>query len=121
MAEDQSDRRAARRHAVYIGAEIDTGDGPVRSAITRDGSATGLLLLTRAKLEVGQEIKINVFLSEGESRTVVARVVRQDPLDAEENALWRQKMAVEMIEADPDLAHKLAELAAHQAETYGSG
>jgi hypothetical protein len=121
MAEDESDRRAAERHAVYIGAEIDVGNGPVRSAITRDGSATGLLLLTRAKVEIGQVVKINVFLSEGESRTLSARVVRQDPLDAEENALWRQKVAVEMSEADPDLAAKLADLARHQAATYGSG
>ncbi len=121
MATDQSDRRAAERHSVYIGAEIAAGGGAIRSAITRDGSATGLLLLTRAKLEIGEEVTINVFLNEGETRVVRARVVRSEPLNAEENALWRQKMAVEMIDPDPDLAQKLAELAAQQAETYGTG
>jgi hypothetical protein len=114
------DRRAAQRHNVYIGAEIDAGEGPVRSAITRDASARGLLLLTRAKLDVGQRVKINVFLSEGESRSVHARVVRQDSLDAEENALWRQKMAVEIEPPDEQLALRLIELAAQQAKTYCS-
>jgi hypothetical protein len=116
---DASDRRAAERHNVYIGAEIEAGQGPVRSAITRDGSATGLLLLTRAKLDIGQQVKINVFLNEGEQRAVEARVVRQEPLDSDENALWRQKVAVEMIAPDADLAQKLEELALQQAETYG--
>lgn len=120
MADEGNERRTAARHNVYIGAEIDGGNGPVRSAITRDGSATGLLLLTRAKLEVGQSVRINVFLREGESHAIHARVVRQEPLDSEENALWRQKMAVEMEKPDPELAKKLEELAAQQAKTYGS-
>jgi hypothetical protein len=115
------DRRAAERHNVYIGAEIDAGEGPVRSAITRDASARGLLLLTRAKLDVGQRVKINVFLSEGESRSIHGRVVRQEPLNAEENALWRLKLAVEIEPPDTELADRLVELAAQQAKTYGSG
>lgn len=117
--DDKSERRAAARHNVYIGAEIDASGGPVRSAITRDGSATGLLLLTRAKLEVGQRVRINVFLNEGEQKSVHARVVRQEPLDSEENVLWREKVAVEIEEPDADLAAKLESLAEQQAETYG--
>ena len=31
------ERRQAPRHHAYVGAEIDLGDGPVRSAITHDG------------------------------------------------------------------------------------
>lgn len=116
---DASDRRAAARHNVYIGAEIQTGQGPVRSAITRDGSATGLLLLTRAKLELGQEVQISVFLNEGEQRAVSARVVRQEPLDSDENALWRSKVAVVMSAPDADLAKRLEQIAEQQAETYG--
>lgn len=119
MGDEHNERRTATRHSVYIGAEIDSGNGPVRSAITRDGSATGLLLLTRAKLEVGQSVRINVFLKEGETREILGKVVRQEPLDSEENALWRQKMAVEMERPDPELAARLEELSAHQAATYG--
>jgi hypothetical protein len=121
MTDDANDRRSARRHSVYIGAEIDAGEGPVRSAITRDGSARGLLLLTRASLEAGQHVTIKVFFSEGQSRAFGARVVRQAPLDPEENALWRHKMAVEMDAPDPELAAKLEELAVQQAKTYGDG
>jgi hypothetical protein len=119
MTDEKSERRAVARHNVYIGAEIDDSGGPVRSAITRDGSAKGLLLLTRAKLEVGQRVKINVFLNEGEQRSVDAHVVRLEPLNSEENVLWRQKVAVEIEEPDAELAAKLETLAEQQAETYG--
>jgi hypothetical protein len=120
MSDDSQERRGATRHNVYIGAEIDIGDGPVRSAITRDASARGLLLLTRTSLEPEQRVRITVFLKEGERRTVGGRVVRQEALDAAENALWRQKVAFELDDADADLAQRIEELAAAQAATYGS-
>lgn len=112
------ERRAAERHAAYVGAEIDTGDGPVRAAITRDGSATGVLLLTRADLEVGQSVKLNVFLVEGTTRMVTGKVARQEPLDTQENSLWRTKVAIVLDEPNPELAAKFDELAQQQARIY---
>ena len=95
------------------------GDGPVRSAITHDGSASGLLLLTRARLEVGQEVTINCFLGEGKPTVVRGKVVRQEPLGPEEKSLWRSKVAVEMAEPNADLAKHFEKVSARQAVTYG--
>lgn len=114
------DRRTAPRHAAYIGAEIDTGEGAVKAAITRDGSATGLLLLTRADLEPGQTVKLAVFFDEGEARTLTGKVVRRDSLDLDENTLWRCKVAVELDRPEPELARAFTELAEKQASIYGT-
>lgn len=114
------DRRAAPRHAAYIGAEIDTGEGAAKAAITHDGSATGLLLLTRADLEPGQTVKLAVFFDEGEARSMTGRVVRRDPLDLDENTLWRCKVAVELDQPEPDLDRAFTELADKQSAIYGT-
>ena len=118
---DDDDRRISPRHFAYVGAEIDIGDGPARAAITHDGSATGLLLLTRSDLEIGQTIKLNVFFVEGESRSVTGKVVRQEPLNPDENTLWRTKVAVDLDEPDPELAKAFMALAEQQSKIYGGG
>jgi hypothetical protein len=117
MPEDE--RRVSPRHSAYLGAEIDVGEGPARAAITHDGSATGLLLLTRSDLEIGQTVKLSVFLVEGDSRTVTGRVVRQEPLNPDENTLWRTKVAVDLSEPDPELAKAFMALAEQQSRIYG--
>ena len=78
---DESNRRIADRHAAYMGAEVTTPTGKIRSAITQDASATGFLLLTRAKLEVGTNVSVRVFLpGPGDSTEVIsATVVRREP------------------------------------------
>ncbi|GMV14314.1 MAG: PilZ domain-containing protein [Polyangiaceae bacterium] len=114
------ERRISPRHSAYIGAEIDTGDGPVKAAITHDGSATGILLLTRADLDVGQTVKLSVFFVEGESKTMTGKVVRRDQLNHEENTLWRSKVAVALDEPHPDLAQAFTDLAEQQAKIYGT-
>lgn len=120
MAQGGSDRRRAERHDVYIGAEIETESGKVRSAVTEDASTTGLLLLTRARLQPGQRVKLRIFLGPDKTpREASGRVVRNEPLDPEESSLWREKVAVALDEPVPDVARTLAELAAKQAEIYG--
>jgi hypothetical protein len=113
------ERRTAQRHSAYIGAEIDTGEGPVRAAITHDGSATGLLLLTRADLEPDQKLTLNIFFVDGESRRVTGKVVRRESLDADENTLWRTKVAVALDEPDEVLGEHFTQLAEQQAKIYG--
>lgn len=113
------ERRQAERHTAYLGAELDLGDGPVRSAITHDGSSTGLMLLTRAELAADQAVTIRCFLGKGEPVLLTGKVVRQAPLSAEENSLWRSKVAVQLEEENAELAKHFAEIGQRQAVTYG--
>lgn len=113
-------RRTAARHAVYMGAEIE-GDGDrVRSAVTQDASTTGLLLLTRARLEPGQSVRIRIYLpGDGEPRITNGKVVRREPLSADESTLWREKVAIALDEPAPDVERTLADLAEKQEQIYG--
>ncbi len=115
-------RRAADRLAVYMGAEITTPEGKVRSAITQDASATGLLLLTRARLELGAKLSIRVFVpgDEDKSEVVEGHVVRKDALDINESSLWREKVAVHFDKELPEwLRTALVSVSEKQEQLFG--
>jgi hypothetical protein len=115
-------RRVADRHAVYMGAEITTPEGKVRSAITQDASATGLKLLTRAKLEIGAKLSIRVFVpgQDDKSEVVEGHVVRREPLDVNESTLWREKVAVHFDHELPEwLTGALVDVSAKQEQLFG--
>lgn len=102
------DRRAAPRQEAYVSAALESPAGRTTIAITRDISARGLLLLTRAALDVGQVVKLTVPLGDAQE-TLSGTVVRTEPLDDHE--LWRHKVAITFAEADPVLARLHAALA----------
>jgi hypothetical protein len=115
-------RRTADRHAVYMGAEITTPEGKVRSAITQDASKTGLLLLTRARLEIGAKLSIRVYVpgDEDKSEVVEGHVVRKDPLDINESSLWREKVAVHFDHELPEwLTTALVSVSEKQEQLFG--
>lgn len=119
---DDGNQRSASRQVVYVVAEIVTEAGAVRSALTHDASAAGLLLLTRAKLEIGQTVRLRVYVHEGDAPAfdVTGRVVRREPLAVSESDLWHHKVAVALDAPSSKLATELESLARKQAEIYGS-
>ena len=107
----REERRIAARHVVQLPAEIDAGGGDKRNALTRDGSATGLLLLTQGKLEPGHRVTIRCFFGEtGDVVVVQGTVVRQEPLDADVYSLYRSRVGVQMDVPDPALNERFATL-----------
>jgi hypothetical protein len=104
------DRRAAPRHEAYISAALETSGGRTTIAITRDISATGLLILTRFPLAIGEVIKLTAALGDAQ-HALSGRVVRQEDLEPHE--LWRYKVAIAVDDADPALAVFQAALASH--------
>jgi hypothetical protein len=88
------ERRGTPRHSASFAGEIETPEGHQKIAITRDVSANGVLLLTRTnQLVVGEPVKLRVMVGHEEVH-ISGRVVRQEPLGAEESTLWRTKVAV---------------------------
>jgi hypothetical protein len=102
------DRRAAPRQEAYVSAALETSQGRSTIAITRDISSTGLLILTRVSLGVGDVIKLTVAL-DGSQHTLSGKVVRVE--DMEPHELWRRKVALVVDGADPVLARLQATLA----------
>lgn len=113
----REERRDAVRHVVQLPAEIDAGAGDVRNALTRDGSATGLLVLTQGNLEPGQRVKVRCFLGEtGNVVDVVGTVVRQEPLEGDAYSLYRSRVAVRLYAPHLALGERFAAL----AQSFGS-
>jgi hypothetical protein len=92
------DRRAAPRKEAYVSAALETSQGRSTIAITRDISSTGLLILTRVALAVGEVIKLTVVI-EGAQRTLSGKVVRVER--SEPHELWRYQAALVVDGADP--------------------
>jgi hypothetical protein len=118
----EHERRTADRRQVYMGAEITTPEGKVRSAITHDASETGLLLLTRAKVELGAKLSIRVFVpgDEEKSEVIEGHVVRKEPLRIDESTLWREKVAVRFDKPLPEwLTEAFIDVSAKQEQLFG--
>lgn len=106
------DRRAAPRQEAYLSAALETSQGQSTIAITRDISSTGLLILTRVSLAIGEVIKLTIVLEDAQ-QPLSGKVVRQERMEPHE--LWRYKVALAVDPADPVLAQLQAMLTAQSA------
>ena len=121
MEQIDDDRRRATRHPVYITAEIESDGGTARSALTEDASASGFMLLTRARLNPGQQVALRVYLPDSfrAPLRVTGRVARRESLTLAESGLWREKVAVALDEPLTQLSSTFAELSDRQRAVYG--
>jgi hypothetical protein len=101
------DRRAAPRHPIELDAEIDLGNGPIRTAITRDGSERGVLLLTNEEIEVGQHVTLSCRVDHT-LVTAVGTVVRKQP---NHDGSFHTSVAIELAAKNPLVAEIFRQLA----------
>jgi hypothetical protein len=116
------DRRARLRHQAYFPAQIDAGQGQ-RSALIRDLSVTGALLLTRARLKVGDPVKLSLYISGDPEnvRVVAGRVVRDERRSVECSDVWPHSAAIHFDEAlTAEFEPEVKRLAEYQA-SLGAG
>ena len=93
-------RRAVRKSAHFV-AEIETAGTRIGCGVSRDASARGLLLLTRAAFASRTEIVIHLQVPGEEApRALKASVVRWEAIPPGDSALWTHKIGVS-LEAPP--------------------
>ena len=116
------ERRRGARHSVYLAAELVVEGATPRTAITKDISELGLLLLTRTNLNRGDDVVVKIYLPGDELRSVEVRgkVVRLEELADEERGIWRNKVAFTFDKLQPDVAQEFKEFATEQAKLYAS-
>lgn len=114
------ERRRKFRHSVYLAAELVVEGRTPRTAITKDISELGLLLLTRADFAPGDGVVLRIYPPGDEMRSVdvPGKVVRLEELADEEKGIWRHKVAFAFDEAQPALAQEFAQFAAEQAKLF---
>lgn len=105
---------------MYLAAELVVEGTLPRTAITKNISEFGLLLLTRAHLNSGESVMLRIYLpgDEVQSVDVPGKVVRLEELSDEEKGIWRNKVAFSFDKAQPDLAQEFKKLAEEQAKIY---
>src|SRR6185369_12465198 len=96
------------------------GGGVQRSALIRDLSVGGALLLTRAKLQVGDRVMLTLYLREGlEAFTVDGKVVREEKRPPEMVHPWTHCAAVQFDEHHKEFEEEAKALAERQAALSG--
>lgn len=111
-----SERRGDPRHLACFPAELLTSEGVARTALIRDLSVSGALLFTRARLEVGDSVRLSLHLKEGtEPFFTTARVVRNQRRAIEVAHPWTKAVAVQFDEPLPEIEAEAIALAEHQA------
>lgn len=118
-----SERRVALRHQAFFPAEVDVGNGVRRTALIRDLSVTGVLMLTRARVNIGDDITLHLYLTgdPNKSRDVKGRVVRDERRSFDVSDVWPYAVAIQFSEPFPE--NELADvraLAEKQARLTGS-
>ncbi|MDC3956562.1 PilZ domain-containing protein [Polyangium jinanense] len=112
-----SDRRTAFRHTAVFPAHIDTGNGHKRTAVIRDLSVSGALVLTRARVKIGDEVTLSLYLTgdPNHSRDVKGRVVRDERRSVEVSDIWPYAVAIHFNEPFEDIEPDVKALAEKQA------
>ncbi|MDI1449226.1 PilZ domain-containing protein [Polyangium sp. 6x1] len=112
-----SDRRTALRHTAVFPAHVDTGNGNKRTAVIRDLSVSGALLLTRARVKIGDEVTLSLYLTgdPNQCREVKGRVVRDERRSVEVSDIWPYAVAIHFNEPFEDIEPAVKALAEKQA------
>jgi Txe/YoeB family toxin of Txe-Axe toxin-antitoxin module len=96
----ESDRRGGQRLLACFPGYIERPGSETHMALIRDLSTSGAQLLVRMKLDVGDTLKIQLFLSENleEPRVTTGRVTRVEPLSDDEVGMWSRRIGVQFDE-----------------------
>ena len=110
------ERRTAVRHLACFPAQVQAQAGGLRSALIRDLSTTGTMLLTRARLTAGDQVRLNLdYGSEPhQSFTAMGRVVRVEKWRGD-ISVWRFSVAVRFSSPATAFEPEIKALAAAQA------
>jgi hypothetical protein len=116
----EEDRRIDIRHLACFPAHVETSEGVPRSALIRDLSVSGALLLTRARLRVGDPVKLALYLGEDpEPYSAQGRVVREERRVGELAHPWTKSVAVQFDAPLTELEPQIKALAERQAALFG--
>ena len=112
------DRRSHSRQLSCIPASLGGTDEADGVAFIRDVSVTGARLYTRAKMELGAQVVLNLYLADsGGPRQAKGRVVRVEPGDPQRFELWSWEIGVQFDEPITAYEKEIEELSRRQQES----
>jgi hypothetical protein len=119
-ADDAEERRRDFRHLACFPAHLHAGPGVARSALIRDLSVSGALLLTRARFKAGDPIELSLYLDDRpEAYKVAGHVVRSARRDGQLAHPWTMSLGVRFDRPLTELEPQIKALARRQAALFG--
>jgi hypothetical protein len=117
-----SERRTATRHQAFVPAHVDTGNGQKRTAMIKDLSVSGALLLTRARVKPDDEVTLSLYLTgdPNVARIVKGRVVRDERRSIEVSDIWPFAVAIRFDEPFSEIEPDVKAIAEKQAASLGN-
>jgi hypothetical protein len=107
-----SDRRLAARKTAHFVAEIESNGSRIGCGVSRDASASGLLILSRADLAPGTRVVVRLWVpGEEEPRALDGAVVRRETMRPGESSIWKHRIAVSLDKPPSDLEKMIEEMA----------
>ncbi len=111
------ERRVEPRKPAHLVAEIEVAGTRIGCGVSRDASASALLLLARTDLTPGSKVVLRLWVpGEKEPRTLGAAVVRREKIPPGDSHLWAYKVAVVLDHPPADLDRILEELIKRQPQ-----
>jgi hypothetical protein len=97
------ERRRKKRYVVTFPVVIESKDRFSFVTMTRNAASSGLLVMTTAKMQVGEPVNITYRLRGGDPplRDVTGRIVRVEPNTGDEQADWPYLAAVAFSGPEP--------------------
>lgn len=112
-----SDRRADIRHQAVFPAEIETEAG-TDLAVIRDLSVSGAQLLTRARFNVGDPVKLSLYiLDEKNPRVVTGKIMRSGRRGSDYSDVWPNSVGIKFDEVLVDCEDEVKAVAEQQARS----
>src|SRR5688572_7372091 len=90
-----SERRLGIRHLACFPAYIERTEGGKRTAMIRDLSVSGALLLTQSSFKLGDTVRLQLFISPEnleECRDAVGKVTRVERLEIDRADVWSHRV-----------------------------
>ena len=112
-----SDRRSEPRQLTCIPAHVESTRASPLIALIRDVSVTGALLLTRCRLERGERLKLNLYMTGNakEGRPTRGRVARCERRSGDRADVWPWEVGVRFDEPISQYADEIKALTERQA------
>jgi hypothetical protein len=114
-----SERRIGVRHFACFPAHVERPDGVKRAAMITQLSVSGGLLVVRTRLQAGDQVSLQLFLTgqpDSPTRATRARIVRVEALDAKAFGPWSHKVAVQFEQPLTDFEDEIKALAERQRQ-----
>jgi hypothetical protein len=119
VLDDKPNRRRHVRHRVVFPIKVSSMKKQGRIGMCRNGSASGMLLGTPSRFDLGDELILRFRVKSGEPENLVrGRIVRLDRESPTRDHWCHRLVAVEFNAPQPTLERVFANLAPEQAHMF---